>query len=111
MLNATWIETFTVLAEEGHFTRAAQRLNMTQPGVSQHLRKLEQQLGQPLIVQSGKGFTLTAAGAACAIWGWRAGPRNAPCARRSPRTGRMPGWCASPVRAALRCCSIRMPSR
>ena len=63
MLNATWIETFTVLAEEGHFTRAAQRLNMTQPGVSQHLRKLEQQLGQPLIVQSGKGFTLTAAGA------------------------------------------------
>ena len=37
MLNATWIETFTVLAEEGHFTRAAQPLNMTQPGVSQHL--------------------------------------------------------------------------
>jgi DNA-binding transcriptional LysR family regulator len=64
MLNATWIETFTVLAEEGHFTRAAQRLNMTQPGVSQHLRKLERQVGQPLIAQDGKSFTLTAAGEA-----------------------------------------------
>ncbi|QPM89168.1 LysR family transcriptional regulator [Pseudooceanicola algae] len=64
MLNATWIETFTILAEEGHFTRAAARLNMTQPGVSQHLRKLEQQLGQPLISQDGKSFTLTAAGEA-----------------------------------------------
>jgi DNA-binding transcriptional LysR family regulator len=62
MLNATWIETFTTLAEEGHFTRAAQRLNMTQPGVSQHLRKLEAQLGQPLIAQDGKRFALTPAG-------------------------------------------------
>ncbi len=62
MLNATWIESFTVLAEEGHFTRAAERLNMTQPGVSQHLRKLERQLGQKLISQDGKSFTLTAAG-------------------------------------------------
>ena len=62
MLNATWIETFTVLAEEGHFTRAAERLNMTQPGVSQHLRKLERQLGHRLIAQDGKSFTLTAAG-------------------------------------------------
>lgn len=62
MLNATWIETFTTLAEEGHFTRAAQRLNMTQPGVSQQLRKLEAQLGQPLVAQDGKGFVLTEAG-------------------------------------------------
>lgn len=62
MLNATWIETFTVLAEEGHFTRAAERLNMTQPGVSQQLRKLESQIGKALILQEGKGFTLTPAG-------------------------------------------------
>ncbi|TNJ43386.1 LysR family transcriptional regulator [Phaeobacter sp. B1627] len=64
MLNATWIETFTVLAEERHFTRAAERLNMTQPGVSQHLRKLEDQLGQKLISKEGKRFTLTSAGEA-----------------------------------------------
>lgn len=64
MLNATWLETFTVLAETGHFTRAAARLNMTQPGVSQHLRKLEAQVGQPLIAQDGKAFALTEAGEA-----------------------------------------------
>ena len=62
MLNATWLETFTTLCETGHFTRAAERLNMTQPGVSQHLRKLEQQVARPLISREGKRFTLTPAG-------------------------------------------------
>ncbi|WP_380056742.1 LysR family transcriptional regulator [Falsihalocynthiibacter sp. SS001] len=64
MLNANWLNTFTTLCETGHFTRTAERLNMTQPGVSQHLRKLEGQLGQALISQQGKSFTLTAAGEA-----------------------------------------------
>lgn len=64
MLNATWLQTFTVLCEAGHFTRAAQRLNMTQPGVSQQLRKLEDQVGHPLIVRDGKSFVLTPAGEA-----------------------------------------------
>lgn len=64
MLNATWLNTFTTLCETGHFTRAAERLNMTQPGVSQQLRKLEAQVGHPLISRQGKGFTLTAAGEA-----------------------------------------------
>jgi DNA-binding transcriptional LysR family regulator len=64
MLNATWLETFVTLTETGHFTRAAEKLNMTQPGVSQHLRKLEEQVGQSLIAQEGKSFTLTTAGAA-----------------------------------------------
>ncbi|PJE37084.1 LysR family transcriptional regulator [Pseudooceanicola lipolyticus] len=64
MLNATWLQTFTMLCETGHFTRTAERLNMTQPGVSQHLRKLEQQIGQALISQHGKSFTLTPAGEA-----------------------------------------------
>ncbi|MBB94896.1 MAG: LysR family transcriptional regulator [Rhodobacteraceae bacterium] len=62
MLNAIWLETFTTLCETGHFTRAADRLNMTQPGVSQHLGKLEQQVGQALISRQGKSFTLTPAG-------------------------------------------------
>lgn len=64
MLNATWLETFTVLCETRHFTQTAERLNMTQPGVSQHLRKLEQQVGQTLISRQGKSFTLTPAGEA-----------------------------------------------
>ncbi|WP_424930838.1 LysR family transcriptional regulator [Amaricoccus macauensis] len=64
MINAAWLETFTTLCETGHFTRTAERLNMTQPGVSQHLRKLEAQLAQPLIAQDGKSFALTTAGEA-----------------------------------------------
>ncbi len=69
MLNAQWIETFVVLCEEGHFTKAAARLNMTQPGVSQHLRKLEDQVGQALVTRDGKGFTLTPAGEAVRDFG------------------------------------------
>ncbi|SNT73442.1 LysR family transcriptional regulator [Paracoccus seriniphilus] len=64
MLNATWLETFTTLCETAHFTRTAERLNMTQPGVSQHLRKLEGQVGQALILRHGKGFSLTPVGEA-----------------------------------------------
>lgn len=62
MLNATWLETFVTLCDEGHFTRAAKRLNMTQPGVSQHLRKLEQQVGHALVSRDGKSFVPTPAG-------------------------------------------------
>lgn len=64
MLNAAWLQTFAELCRTGHFTKTAQTLGMTQPGVSQHLRKLEAQLGHPLIIRQGKGFTLTAAGEA-----------------------------------------------
>jgi len=64
MLNATWLETFTVLCETGHFTQAARKLAMTQPGVSQQLRKLEDQVGQSLISQHGKTFSLTPTGEA-----------------------------------------------
>ncbi|SDE06035.1 LysR family transcriptional regulator [Limimaricola pyoseonensis] len=64
MLNAGWLETFATLCETGHFTRAAERLNMTQPGVSQQVRKLERQVGQALLTREGKGFLLTPAGEA-----------------------------------------------
>lgn len=62
MLNATWLDTFTTLCEVGHFTRTAELLGMTQPGVSQHLRKLEAQVGKRLILMDGKSFILTPAG-------------------------------------------------
>ena len=38
MLNPQWLRTFTTLAELGSFTRAAERLQLTQAAVSQHLR-------------------------------------------------------------------------
>lgn len=64
MLNAVWLETFVTLCDIGHFTRAASALNMTQPGVSQHVKKLEQQVGQPLLTRDGKSFSPTPAGEA-----------------------------------------------
>jgi DNA-binding transcriptional LysR family regulator len=64
MLNATWLETFATLCQVGHFTRTAELLGMTQPGVSQHLNKLASQVGKPLISKDGKSFTLTPAGEA-----------------------------------------------
>jgi DNA-binding transcriptional LysR family regulator len=64
MLNSSWLETFVQLCDRGHFTRTAEVLGMTQPGVSQHLRKLEEQVGHRLITKHGKGFSLTPAGEA-----------------------------------------------
>ncbi len=62
MINPIWLRSFCTLVEVGHFTRTAERLHMTQSGVSQQVRKLEEQLGRPLLVRHGKGFTLTDAG-------------------------------------------------
>lgn len=62
MINPIWLRSFCTLVEIAHFTRTAERLNMTQSGVSQHVRKLEDYLGFPLLIRHGKQFTLTDAG-------------------------------------------------
>lgn len=62
MINPVWLRSFCTLVEVGHFTRTAENLHMTQSGVSQHVRKLEAHLGQPLLIRQGKSFTLTSAG-------------------------------------------------
>lgn len=62
MINPIWLRSFCTLVEVGHFTRTSERLNMTQSGVSQHIRKLEEQLEQVLLNRHGKRFTLTEAG-------------------------------------------------
>ncbi|MBE9636353.1 LysR family transcriptional regulator [Salipiger mangrovisoli] len=71
MLNSVWLNSFVTLCETGHFTRAAARLNMTQPGISQHLKKLEEQVGQPLLSRDGKSFIPTPAGEAVLELGQR----------------------------------------
>lgn len=53
---------FVAVAEEGHFGAAAARLEMTQPPVSQGLRKLENHLGIELIRRTSRGAELTDAG-------------------------------------------------
>lgn len=62
MFNAQYFRTFITLVETGSFTHTARRLDMTQPGVSQHIRKLEQYLDKPLLNRHGRKFTLTEAG-------------------------------------------------
>ncbi len=62
MLDPRLSEMFMVLAEELHFGRAAQRLFMTQPPLSQNIRRLEQDVGATLFVRSTRSVRLTAAG-------------------------------------------------
>ena len=50
------------MVEVNHFTQTAERLYMTQSGVSQHIKKLEQQVDCPLLERHGKQFTLTVQG-------------------------------------------------
>jgi DNA-binding transcriptional LysR family regulator len=63
-VDARLIEPFVVLAEELHFTRAAERLHVAQPALSQQLGRLEAQLGTRLLHRSPQRVELTPAGEA-----------------------------------------------
>ncbi|OBU39868.1 LysR family transcriptional regulator [Photobacterium phosphoreum] len=62
MINPQWLTTFKTLIETGHFTQTADILHMTQPGVSQHIKKLEQACGYQLITRYNKQFEITEQG-------------------------------------------------
>jgi len=58
------LEYFVAVAEEANFTRAAERVHISQSGVSAQIRALEKELGAELVDRSGRAARLTAAGAA-----------------------------------------------
>jgi len=55
---------FVAVAEEAHFGRAAARLHVSTPTLSQQVRALEAEIGARLLVRHPRGATLTAAGEA-----------------------------------------------
>ncbi|NUR90241.1 MAG: LysR family transcriptional regulator [Nonomuraea sp.] len=58
------VRTFLAVAQSLSFTRAAASLGLGQPTVSQHIRKLEQAVGRPLLVRDTRSVTLTVDGEA-----------------------------------------------
>lgn len=62
MMNMKQLKYVQVLAQEGSFSRAAEELNISQPSLSQYIKKIESQIGMPLFDRSGGDVRLTDAG-------------------------------------------------
>jgi DNA-binding transcriptional LysR family regulator len=62
MLDAHQLNIFLVAAETLNFTQAAERLHMSQPSVSQHIRALEKHFDEVLFIRQGRSLILSDAG-------------------------------------------------
>lgn len=64
MFEISQLRCFVAVAEELHFSKAAERLHMTQPPLSRQIKLLEHHVGVPLLERSSRNVRLTAAGQA-----------------------------------------------
>lgn len=62
MFDVQLLKTFVAVVDEGGFSRAASRLHLTQSAVSGHLRRLEEQVGKPLLTRTTRSQQLTVDG-------------------------------------------------
>ncbi len=62
MLDLELLRSFVSVVDAGGFTRAGERVHRTQSTVSQQIKRLEDDVGQPLLNRNGKDVTLTEAG-------------------------------------------------
>ncbi|KPI26316.1 transcriptional regulator, LysR family [Actinobacteria bacterium OK074] len=98
---------FVAVAEELHFTRAAERLYVSQPALSKQIQSLERQLGVELFRREPKGVALTAAGTALLPYArrvlevWAEGSAAVAAARAAQRSTLVVGMSTSPGRGGL----------
>ncbi|SDN29635.1 LysR family transcriptional regulator [Actinacidiphila guanduensis] len=98
---------FVAVAEELHFTRAAERLFVSQPALSKQVRALERQLGAELLVRDRHGVALTAAGAAllpharAVLAAWEQAAQAVEAAKAAQRATLVVGMSTSPGRGGL----------
>ncbi len=61
-MDLTQLRSFAAVARHHHFTRAAEELHLGQPAVSQHIRRLEDELGVALLARTSRSVQVTEAG-------------------------------------------------
>jgi DNA-binding transcriptional LysR family regulator len=59
ILDTTQLRSLVAVAETGSFTRAASKVNLTQPAISLQIKRLEEQVGRKLVERGGRKLTLT----------------------------------------------------
>ncbi|MDH6130803.1 DNA-binding transcriptional LysR family regulator [Kitasatospora sp. MAA4] len=98
---------FVAVAEELHFTRAAERLYVSQPALSKQIRALEQQLGAELFVRDKRGVELSPAGEVLLPYArrvlevWTEASDALARAEAARRVRLVVGWSTSPGRDGL----------